>query len=99
MKNASMSMKSFLKRNFNDNDRPAKSSLTRRAMTQKTEAIADRLVKTFGAPQSRNFFLKCAWHLSEAQIWEIAERAQGPQIKSPIKYFVASCSQQLAMRA
>lgn len=65
-----------------------------RAMS--TEMVADRLVEIFGAPKSRNFFLKCAWHLSEDQIWTAVENSQKKRIKSPIKYFVACCSKELA---
>lgn len=93
----SMSMNSFLKRNFNDIDKSMNNQLNHRAMTSKTEATADKLVKVFRAPQCRKFFLKCAWHLSEAQIWEIAEMAQTPRIKSPVRYFVRSCSQRLSL--
>lgn len=60
-----------------------------------TEVIADRLVEIFDAPQSRNFFLKCAWHLSEDQIWTAVENSQKPKVKSPVRYFVSCCSKEL----
>lgn len=65
-----------------------------RAMS--TEMVADRLVEIFNAPQSRNFFLKCAWHLSEDQIWTAVENSKKPKVKSPVKYFVACCSKELS---
>lgn len=70
------------------------------ARAMSTEMLADRLVEIFHAPQSRNFFLKCAWHLSEDQIWTAVENAQKKRtrnpIKSPVRYFVACCSKELA---
>lgn len=60
-----------------------------------TEMLADRLVEIFGAPGSRNFFLKCAWHLSEDQIWTAVENSQRSSVKSPIRYFVACCKKEL----
>ncbi|MBQ3306434.1 hypothetical protein IJH02_03305 [Candidatus Saccharibacteria bacterium] len=66
------------------------------ARARSTEMTADRLVEIFNAPQSRNFFLKCAWHLSEDQIWTAVENSQRKKIKSPVKYFVACCSKELA---
>lgn len=66
------------------------------ARAKSTEMVADRLVEIFNAPQSRNFFLKCAWHLSEDQIWTAVENSQRPRIKSPIRYFVACCNKELS---
>lgn len=65
------------------------------ARAKSTEMLADRLVEIFGAPQSRNFFLKCAWHLSEDQIWTAVENSQRSSIKSPIRYFVTCCKKEL----
>ena len=57
----------------------------------KTDYIADKLVEIYKSPSSRNFFLKCAWHLSEDQIWTAVERSRSKRIKTPVKYFVACC--------
>ena len=54
--------------------------------------IADHLVRKFEAPNSRNFFCKCAWKLSEDEIWTAYEKAHDPKIKSPLKYFITLCS-------
>lgn len=85
----------FNKLNFNDyndisveNSKPVEKS--KRAL--ETETIAFRLQKEFHAPQSYAFFLKCAWHLSEAEIWNAVEASKRPWIKAPIKYFVKSCA-------
>lgn len=61
------------------------------AMAKKTEFIADKLVKEYDAPTSRDFFLKCAWHLSEHTIWTAVEKSHRRGIKSPVKYFVKVC--------
>ena len=60
-----------------------------------TEHIADKLVAIFNAPQSRNFFLKCAWHLSEDTIWSAVEDTKKKSVKSPIKLFVFLCNNAL----
>lgn len=71
-------------------------SLNKKSVQSKsTELLADRLVEIFNAPNSRNFFLKCAWHLSEDQIWTAVENSRRPKVKSPIKYFVKCCNNQL----
>ena len=57
----------------------------------KVDRIADHLVRKFEAPSSRNFFCKCAWNLSENDIWTTYEQAHGPKIKSPLKYFIRLC--------
>lgn len=61
----------------------------------RTEQIADSLVKMFDAPQSRNFFLKCAWHLSEYQIDKAIRVSRAPSVSSPVKYFVRVCNNEM----
>lgn len=56
---------------------------------------ADKLVRKFQAPGSRKFFCKCAWKLSQDQIWTIFEESQSSKVRCPIKYFVASCYAQM----
>lgn len=63
--------------------------------TVRTEQIADNLVKIFNAPQSRNFFLKCAWHLSEYQIDSAIRASRAPTITYPVKYFVRICNNEM----
>lgn len=58
----------------------------------KVDHIADHLVRKFGAPGSRNFFCKCAWNMSENDIWCAYEQAHNPKIKYPLKYFITLCS-------
>ena len=63
--------------------------------TEVADRRADRLVQKFGAPQCRLFFLKCIYHLSEAQIEQAIEAAMRPQIKSKIRYFAVVAKQKL----
>lgn len=43
-----------------------------------------------------NYFVKCFKNLSEHTIWGIFENAtNNPSIKSPIKYFIAGCRNQM----
>lgn len=62
------------------------------ARASRVDRIADHLVQKFGAPGSRDFFCKCAWHMSEDEIWGTYEKAHKKGIKSPLKYFVTVCS-------
>lgn len=55
-----------------------------------TERIAWRLVEHYNAPGSYRYFLKVAWHLSEAQIWDTVELSHKDSIHCPISYFVAT---------
>lgn len=55
------------------------------------DRIADYLVKKFQAPGSRKFFCKCAWKLSEDDIWTTYERAHKPGVDEPLKYFISLC--------
>ena len=60
-----------------------------------TEYVADKLSRIFNAPQSRRFFLKCAWNLSENTIWSAVEDSQKKSVKSPIALFVFLCNKAL----
>lgn len=83
----------FHKKNINEfNDR------SMNAKVSYTEHTADKLVKIYNAPASRNFFLKCAWHLSEDTIWTAVERSRNKRIKKPIRYFITFCNNALQER-
>lgn len=58
---------------------------------RRVDNIADHLVRKFDAPNSRNFFCKCAWKLSEDEIWTTYEQAHRPKVNEPLKYFIAVC--------
>ena len=83
------------KRNFNDkvNDK----SMTKKSASKiaYTEYVADKLVDIYRSPQSRKFFLKCAWNLSEDIIWSAVEDSRKKSVKSPIALFVFICNNAL----
>lgn len=81
----------FSKLNLNDINDETVEKRKKSAKASKTEAIASKLQREFDAPQSYDFFLKCAWHLSESDIWSAVEASKRPWIKAPVKYFVRSC--------
>ena len=58
---------------------------------------ANKLVEVFNSPQSRNYFMKVAWHLPEAQIWDVTEIALKKRV--PVSYFIAATKQLLADQA
>lgn len=66
-----------------------------RRNTMRVDSLADMLVDKFRAPASRNFFCKCAWNLSDDEIWSTFERANKTGIEKPINYFVRSCSEMM----
>ena len=63
---------------------------------KKVDHIADHLVRKFKAPGSRNFFCKCAWKMSEDEIWSTYEQANKPKVKFPLKYFITVCTIKMA---
>lgn len=65
---------------------------------QQVQAIAEKLSRQFNSQKDFGFFCKCAWHLSEDEVWTIAGAAMSPTVKSPIRYFTAACRNQLKLR-
>ncbi len=61
------------------------------------EQIANNLVRKFDAPNSYKFFLKCAYRMSENDIWTTYELSHKGRVRSPIRYFVASCAKRPEM--
>lgn len=80
------------KRRNNVNDNVKGYTNTKTQQAQHVDNIADHLVSKFKAPDSRNFFCKCAWKLSEDDIWTAYEQATKPAIKAPLRYFITICS-------
>ena len=62
-----------------------------RISTDEAEAKASFLVQRLDAPQCRKFFLKCIYHLSEAEIQSALECATRPYVKCKAKYFNRCC--------
>lgn len=51
------------------------------------EAKADALIKVFNAPQCREYFIKCIYHLEPSVIDRAIMRSTKPGILSPVRYF------------
>lgn len=62
---------------------------------ERTEKIADDLVEEFNAPESRDFFLKVAWHLPTTFIWDKVKVSRSKRISSPLHYFVKICKNEM----
>lgn len=54
---------------------------------KKADAVADELVQTFGAPQSRKFFCKVAYALPYKRIMQLASIARCDAKTNPGGYF------------
>lgn len=50
--------------------------------------IAEQLLDKLKEPRSWKFYLKCAYRLSENQIWGMVGLALRPGVKHPNRYFV-----------
>lgn len=79
--------------NVNDNEIPKRNNNVNDNVrkAEKVDRIADNLVRKFQAPNSRNFFCKCAWKLSENDIWTAYEQANSEKVRFPLKYFITLC--------
>lgn len=67
-----------------------------RVTTDEAEHKVRYLITLFNAPQSRRYFFKCVFHLTEGQIQEAIEYAMRPGVKNRIKYFNAVTKRMLA---
>lgn len=70
----------------------------KRISSDEAEAKANFLIERLKAPQCRNFFLKCIYHLTEAEIQTALESATRPYVKYPAKYFNRVCKIKLTER-
>lgn len=91
-----------VKRNVNNHLKDDTLNVT---LNVKLNNRAQHLVDMFereGCTDAKNcfyFFRKCFANLSEATIWDIYENAtNNPNIDSPIKYFIAGCRNQMALK-
>lgn len=89
-----------VKQSLTINESMNKSNLwkTRRITTDEAEAKASFLVQRLNAPECRKFFLKCVYHLTEAEIQNALESATRPYIKCKAKYFNKCCKNKLIER-
>ena len=61
----------------------------------KQRVVAEQLLRKLGEPRSWKFYLKCAYRLSEARIWELVELALRPGVRDHNRYFVALANKEL----
>lgn len=54
---------------------------------KRVDRNADWLVKTFGSPESRPFYCKCALHIRWSRVVEMVELSLGPRIRNHAAYF------------
>ena len=59
------------------------------------EDRAEALISYFNAPNCREFFLKCIYHLTDEDIYKAIENASKPYVNSPVKYFNKTCKQMM----
>lgn len=67
-------------------------------LSWQAEKRADVLIARFNAPHCREFFLKCIYHLTDAEINQALECSARSYVKSPVKYFNKTCKQMLLKR-
>lgn len=72
-----------------------KQKQSKQAKVRHIDEMADRLVRIYGANDSRQFFLKCYWYLDERFIDDVVEKSKRPFIISPLKYFISSCHNEM----
>lgn len=71
---------------------------TNRISSDEAETKARFLIERLKAPNCRNFFLKCIYHLSESEIQDALESATRPHVRCQAKYFNRVCKIKLAKR-
>ena len=96
-------MNNVFKRSLNtmnnvNNDRMWKTQKTNHISSEEAEVKAAFLVERLKAPNCRKFFLKCIYHLSEADIQDALEAATRPYVNCPAKYFNRVCKIKLSER-
>lgn len=62
------------------------------------EAKASALIAIFNAPNCREFFLKCVYHLPEQDIAYAVDYSTRPSVVSPVRYFNRICKTKLSER-
>lgn len=95
-----VTMNNVVKQSLTNNDQCNNVRLwkTNRITSDEAESKARFLVERLNAPNCRNFFLKCIYHLSESEIQSALECSTRPYVKSPIKYFNRICKTKLTQR-
>lgn len=75
--------------------KPVEMWKTQRMTAIEAERRAYWLVERLNAPTCYKFYLKCVYHLSEAEIQQALEVSTRPGIKSPARYFSTTAKKML----
>lgn len=89
------SMKSMTMSNSNSVEKLWKSNKT---TAEEAEAKARFLAQRLNAPDCYKFYLKCVYHLSEAEIQQALEVATRPYVRCPARYFSTSAKKLLVAK-
>jgi hypothetical protein len=95
--NESMKIKQSLiiNESMNKSSHVEKLCKTNRITAQEAEAKARFLTQRLNSPLCYKFYLKCVYHLSEAEIQQALEVATRPYVRCPAKYFSTSAKKLL----
>lgn len=71
---------------------------TSKISAQEAECKARFLTQRLNAPNCYKFYLKCVYHLSEAEVQQALEVATRPYVKCPAKYFSTAAKRLLTAK-
>lgn len=95
IKQSLISMKSMTMSNSNSVEKLWKSN---KITAKEAEAKARFLAQRLNAPDCFKFYLKCVYHLSEAEIQQALEVATRPYVRCPARYFSTSAKKLLVAK-
>lgn len=95
IKQSLISVKSMTMSNSNPVEKLWKSN---KITAQEAEAKARFLTQRLNAPDYYKFYLKCVYHLSEAEIQQALEAATRPYVRCPARYFSTSAKKLLVAK-
>lgn len=95
IKQSLISVKSMTMSNSNPVEKLWKSN---KITAQEAEAKARFLTQRLNAPDCYKFYLKCVYHLSEAEIQQALEVATRPYVRCPARYFSTSAKKLLVAK-
>ena len=98
-----VTMNNVFKQSLNNNDHCMRASMWKTHRVNhisagEAETKAAFLVQRLNAPQCRKFFLKCIYHLSEADIQNALEASTRPGVICSARYFNRICKIKLTQR-
>ena len=71
---------------------------TSKISAQEAECKARFLAQRLNAPNCYKFYLKCVYHLSEAEVQQALEVATRPYVKCPARYFSTAAKRLLTAK-